>query len=693
MNMAELALRDGHAHPSAQRNPRPRRRPAIDDALRAKPVRQSDEDGGLGADEVSEPLAVEVGDERPFAPEEKPEEPAASNHDESDQFADEVPEEPEAEVAVDGAAVDDRDLAHGPFDSGATKTSAPKNCFKYGDGEILSTDKGVYFVEGDDGRSKKLHVCSPLRVRAKTRDAKSGAWGRLLEWPDADGVEHRWAMPVELLEGDGIEMRKELARQGLSIGTSRKARELLSVYIKLFPVADRARSVDRLGWHGSVYCTPTETIGDSGELVLFQTAHETKPEMREAGTIADWRDSVAALAAGNSRFVFTISAAFAGPLMEIASAGSGGFHLRGRSSSGKSTALLAAASVFGPPRRYKRSWRSTINGLEGLAAIHNDGVLILDELSQCDPREAGESIYLLANEQGKARAARNGLPQAAQHWRLLFLSAGEESLAALMAKAGKKTTAGQEIRFADFDADAGAGMGVVESLHDCPHSAALVRAIDDAAERYHGAVGMAWLRRIVPDKPRLLEVVPERIDEFVAEVVPAGASGQVQRVARRFALVAVAGELATHYGLTGWVKGEAELASKACFAAWLHGFGGIGSREERAILEQVRAFFEAHGSSRFQNAEARDDDHLVDNRAGFYRAGPDGTCEYLVLPETFRNELCAGVDTKLAERVLTERGWIARGGDGRATKKPRLPILGSTTRVYVFTAKMWEDDQ
>ncbi|CEK09175.1 DUF927 domain-containing protein [Legionella hackeliae] len=39
--------------------------------------------------------------------------------------------------------------------------------------------------------------------------------------------------------------------------------------------------------------------------------------------------------------------------------------------------------------------------LEGLASLHNDGLLILDELSQMDPREAGEAAYLLANGQGK----------------------------------------------------------------------------------------------------------------------------------------------------------------------------------------------------------------------------------------------------------------------------------------------------
>jgi len=90
---------------------------------------------------------------------------------------------------------------------------------------------------------------------------------------------------------------------------------------------------------------------------------------------------------------------------------------------------------------YCRLWRATANGLEGLAALHNDGLLILDELTQIDPTEAGEAAYLLANGQGKNRASRNGSARQAPRWRLLFMSAGEESLSALMAHAKRKPTA------------------------------------------------------------------------------------------------------------------------------------------------------------------------------------------------------------------------------------------------------------
>ena len=72
-------------------------------------------------------------------------------------------------------------------------------------------------------------------------------------------------------------------------------------------------------------------------------------------------------------------------------------------------------------------------------------------------------------------------------------------------------------------------------------------------------------------------------------------------IPRRFALVAAAGELATQFGLTGWQRGESFQAAQKCFHSWQETFGSDGNREDRSIMAQVRAFFESHGSSRFED--------------------------------------------------------------------------------------------
>jgi hypothetical protein len=58
--------------------------------------------------------------------------------------------------------------------------------------------------------------------------------------------------------------------------------------------------------------------------------------------------------------------------------------------------------------------------------------------------------------------------------------------------------------------------------------------------------------------------------------LPKGADGQVSRVARRFGLVAAAGELATGLGVLPWPEGEAERAAARCFGDWLRARGGAG---------------------------------------------------------------------------------------------------------------------
>jgi uncharacterized protein (DUF927 family) len=547
----------------------------------------------------------------------------------------------------------------------------------------------VFFSkQNKNGELQPYWICAPLRVLAMTRDGNSGQWGRLLHWSDADGVEHEWAMPAELLQGDGTEVRAELARLGLAISPNRTSRERLSAYVQVWPTDQRARCVDRLGWHGPVYISPLGTVGHMTERVVFQNPHAIDPAFSVSGTVEGWRSNVGALAAGNSRLVLATSIAFAGPLPSLIGDESGGFHLRGGSSSGKTTALKVAASVWGHPDDYPRSWRATTNGLEALAALHSDNVLILDELSQISPREAGEAAYLLANGRGKARASRNGTARRSARWRLLFLSAGEESLALVMAKNGKEANVGQEIRLADIEADAGAGYGVFECLHQHDSAGAFAVALRDGATLHHGAVGMQWLRHLVTDKPRLPEVINDAMRQFVEEVIPKGAEGQVVRVARRFGLVAAAGELATHFDLTGWAEGDANDAATRCFSTWLESFGGAENREDHRILAQVRAFFEAHGASRFQRMDI--DDERVINRAGFVRK-EENEREYLVLPEAFKNEVCRGVNPAKAAKVLVKNGWLQKDSQGKNTQRPRLPGLG-LTRCYVFTNRMWNDE-
>jgi putative DNA primase/helicase len=609
-------------------------------------------------------------------------------------------------VGHQGAETPDGLPAPNPIQAAIKRATKPPGLPK---GFKLS-DKGLHYIEertDEEGKTKSrnVFVCSRLEVTAETRSKDQTQWGRLLEWTDRDEHPHVWAIPMSMLEGEPAAVCAVLADGGLIIGGGAKARGLLVRYIKECQPNAKARCVNRSGWNGRVYVLPTRTVGErDGERVLFQTGAATLGDFQQRGTAEGWRATVAAVCAGNTRCMTGIGFAFAAPLLNfVAGQESGGAHFRGDSSCGKSTVLWAAASVYGKPEgddSFRKEWRATGNGLEGLAASRNDSLLILDEMGQVDGKEAGVIAYMLANGQPKLRMADSTALRKSPSWRLLFLSSGEVSLAEHMAAAGKRIKAGQENRLADIPAVPCQGFGVFDTLNGYPDGAVLSETIKEAASQHYGAVGLAYLEYLA----RVQDALPERLkafsEKFCADVVPKGASGQVHRVARRFALVAAALELAGEFDLTGWGDGEGTRAVCACFRDWIWQRGGAGDHEETAILAQVRAFFETHGESRFTDwyaakkvEEGQEDDlRATSNRVGFKQKTRMSGYVYFVLPEAFKNEICQGFNPDRAAQVLKEHGWIEPDSQGKSTQKPRLPGFGKPTRCYVFTPKMWESE-
>jgi uncharacterized protein (DUF927 family) len=250
----------------------------------------------------------------------------------------------------------------------------------------------------------------------------------------------------------------------------------------------------------------------------------------------------------------------------------------------------------------------------------------------------------------------------------------------MLATIGSKTYAGQELRFIDLPSDAGQGLGVFDTTHGLD-GATLSNTIKDNAEKYHGTAKNEWLTYLVVHQDKLN--IRQSIKAFTDYALPDNATAQHGRACDYFGLVAVAGEMATELGLTGWNKKEVIEACKQLFLEWMEGFGH-GNKETSNIIAHVKGFIEAHGASRFEQVEG-EPNRTVSNRVGFYRTNGDGL-EYLIMPESFKRDLCSGYDVKTVEKALIEAGILKAGGDGRATQKPRIGALGGApTRVYILS--------
>ncbi|WP_219093134.1 DUF927 domain-containing protein [Pseudomonas sp. UMAB-40] len=581
-----------------------------------------------------------------------------------------------------------------------TKTAAKRPAKSRNDlmpGGFRLTSEGVFYA-GDDGEARP--VCSPLEILARTRDDKGHNWGLLVEFDDPDGAKKRWNIPARTMTGDfGKDVLGPLVDMGLRLAGSRSgrnARNDLQSYLGGFDSAQRARLVTRLGWHDSAFLLPEQQIGSHAEHLHYYEAGTQLPPISEAGTLEQWQDQIGALCIGNHRLAFVASVAFAGPLLHLLGHESGGFHLYGDSSGGKTTHLQVAASIYGGPSLV-RSWRSTDNALESVAATHSDALLVMDEIGMCDPRIIGETVYMLGNGKGKARANDRGQAgRQVQEWRLLFLSTGEKTLAQHMAEANKELKAGMEVRMLAVPADASKGLGMFDVLNGFDDAAALSDALKARVAKYYGTPITAFLSALC--EPGKLHgwsaILRHTLEGFIAQSLPASASGQAHRAAARFGLAAAAGELATAMGITGWPDGTATTAARVCLNAWMNERGGAGNFEGDAIMARLRQVIERFGESRFtrwESAAAKIDEHgpRTIDRLGFRKSLEHGlgdslhtTNTYYVLPEAWRSEIFRGMNINAVNKELLQRGVLEPGGDGKASSSIRLPGLG-TQRCYV----------
>jgi putative DNA primase/helicase len=449
-----------------------------------------------------------------------------------------------------------------------------------------------------------------------------------------------------------------------------------------------------VGWHGNSFVMPGECFGaDPSDLLLLQSASAHEHAFRQAGTLESWQQNVALQAIGNSRLVPALSASFAGPLVGACAMEGGGIHFKGASSTGKSTALHVAGSVWGggDANGYVRSWRSTANGLEGVSLAHCDTLLCLDELSQLAAKDAGEAAYMLANGSGKSRSTRDGSARRAAKWRVLFLSSGEIGLSDKVAEdgRGKRLAAGQQIRIVDISADAGAGMGMFEELHGFASADALAIHLKTATQQHYGVASRQYLAAIVPEIDEIRKTVKDIVRSFCDTYVPAGADGQVGRVAQRFSLIAVGGEIATLYGIVPWSRGEAVKAAALCFEQWLAARGGHEAAETAAGMEQVRTFLLKDGMSRFIPAweESAPKGMQARDVAGFREHAGDGWDFYVTT--TAWKEICIGLDPRRVAATLRQKGYI-EGAGAHAAKSMRVPEYGKM-RLYHIRSTFLED--
>jgi putative DNA primase/helicase len=335
--------------------------------------------------------------------------------------------------------------------------------------------------------------------------------------------------------------------------------------------------------------------------------------------------------------------------------------------------MVMAGSVWGKGDNFVGTWRATGNGLEGVAVSHNDTCMILDEISESSSKDVGSIVYAIANGHGKLRANRSGFARTPQHWRLLMLSSGERGLAAHMAESGASIKAGQEVRLPDVPVTR--THGVFDNLHGHQNGSEFSDYLKWTANKYYGHAGPKFIEQLIdsPERGQLRAMHEKLHSTFDTD------GGQEKRTADRFAVSALAGELAIQFGLLPLKEGAAVAAARVLFNAWKEN-RGAGDSEPRQILRAVSDFVSRHSESRFSSLSS-EERHNVRDRAGWWK-DKDGHRLYLFTNEGLK-DATKGHDFRRAKQALDAAGWIAERDGNRFDKATW--ILGRTQRLFYVT--------
>lgn len=523
-------------------------------------------------------------------------------------------------------------------------------------GDFVINAAGVYFLHEVKGEIEQIHVCSTLTIEAESRNKDGKDWGKLLAFTDPSGKLKTYHLRTSALAFQSSQVVADLIHEGLRLGAQGRSRPLLVQYLHLLRSPNHVLSATQPGWVEGNFLLPNESFGK--QRVLLSNDSKTH-NFRQAGTLEDWKKNVATLCPGNSRLIFGASVGFAAPILRLVNLEGGGFHVCGDSSTGKSTTLQIASSIYGSAEegnrdRYLINWDTTKGSLEMMAESLNDCLFACDELGLVDADVLGPTLYMLGNGTGKGR-----MGETKRAWRIMIFTSGEVSIAEHMATAGVETKMGQEVRLLQIAADAGKGMGLFEDTHGFQSPSEFANHIKTVTAKYYGEPLRAWLKHLVSD-PYAVAIAAQRIiEKFKATVLPGTIGVVTPRAATRFGVVAAAGELATSLGLTGWAEGQAFGASMTCFASWKEHLRTFDPTAK--AVERVRQFIVDN------EAQFVDPTGDADATVGYFKKGT-----FLMFPEVFREQVCNGVDYQEVAEQIEKAGFLLTSGMNRQQKNERI---------------------
>ena len=291
----------------------------------------------------------------------------------------------------------------------------------------------------------------------------------------------------------------ELAGSGIAV-TSQNARAFIQYISDMenmnYYLIPEKKSIGRFGYiPGEGFSPFVDGLifdGDANFKAMFQT-------VRSRGSETKWLETAAEVREMSTTAKIILAASFASVLLEPLNCLPFFVHLWGvDSGTGKTVALMVAASVWGDPAvgAYVKTFDGTVVGMEKTAAFLNNLPFCLDELQLAKDSKGRTTfdVYKLAQGVGRTRGNRAGGVDLTPTWRNCILTTGESPLT------GTASGAGAVNRVIDIE---------------CKSAQAVIKdgmRISGAVKRNYGFAGRKFVERLY--QPGVIDRVSERYREL-----------------------------------------------------------------------------------------------------------------------------------------------------------------------------------
>ena len=221
---------------------------------------------------------------------------------------------------------------------------------------------------------------------------------------------------IILLADNGVEVNSDNA--GLLV-------KYLAEIIALNPdILPRVKSIDHMGWSDAGFVPYTDEV----KLDCEEQYKSLVQAVCSKGTLEEWAAYVAPLRQ-NLYMRLILAASFASVLVERVSALPFVLHLWGGTGSGKTVAMMVAASVWGNPAMGKlvRTMNMTVNSMMSTASILRNLPFFGDELQTIKSRfESYDTLVMRVTEGLDRGRMTNSTFQRQKSWLNSFIFTGEE---------------------------------------------------------------------------------------------------------------------------------------------------------------------------------------------------------------------------------------------------------------------------